>query len=67
MSADTSALNGSTPEGLRTRGVDMRRVRPLRWLWERRIPVGLPSLLVGEESVGKGNTRGVADRPRDQR
>jgi DnaB-like helicase N terminal domain/AAA domain len=40
--------------GLRTRGVIVERVRPLRWLWARRIPCGLPSLLVGEEGVGKG-------------
>jgi AAA domain len=42
--------------GLRTRGVLMERVRPIRWLWERRIPLGLPSLVVGEEGVGKGTT-----------
>lgn len=40
--------------GLRTRGVIWDRIRPVRWLWERRIPLGLPSLLVGEEGVGKG-------------
>ena len=40
--------------GLRTRGVIWERVRPIRWLWERRIPLGLPSLVVGEEDVGKG-------------
>jgi AAA domain len=40
--------------GLRTRGVIYERVRPVRWLWTRRIPCGLPSLLVGEEGVGKG-------------
>jgi hypothetical protein len=39
---------------LRTRGVRIERVRPLRWLWARRIPMGLPSLIVGEEGVGKG-------------
>jgi hypothetical protein len=51
------SVNGAEQEpslGLRTRGVDLRRVRPLRWLWARRIPIGLPSLLVGEESIGKG-------------
>jgi hypothetical protein len=42
------------PEGLRTRGVILERVRPIRWLWARRIPMGLPSLIVGEEGVGKG-------------
>jgi hypothetical protein len=42
------------PAGLRTRAVDWQRVRPLRWLWKRRIPIGLPSLLVGEEGMGKG-------------
>jgi len=50
--------NGANPEDqpppLRTRGVIWERIRPLRWLWARRIPLGLPSLLVGEEGVGKG-------------
>ena len=40
--------------GLRTRGVILERVRPIRWLWHRRIPLGLPSLIVGEEGIGKG-------------
>jgi len=39
---------------LRTRGVNWERVRPIRWLWHRRVPMGLVSLLVGEEGVGKG-------------
>jgi hypothetical protein len=39
---------------LRTRGVDMERVRPITWAWERRIPNGYPSLIVGEEGIGKG-------------
>src|SRR5262245_53487860 len=39
---------------LRTRGVIWERVRPVRWLWNRRIPMGLPSLIIGEEGVGKG-------------
>jgi hypothetical protein len=45
---------GEPPRPLRLRPVDMNRVRPLRWLWERRIPLELLSLLVGEESAGKG-------------
>jgi hypothetical protein len=44
----------SEAEGVRTRGVIYERVRPLRWLWERRFPFGLLALLVGEEGVGKG-------------
>ena len=32
----------------------MERVRPITWAWERRIPNGYPSLIVGEEAVGKG-------------
>ena len=40
--------------GLRTRGVDWERVRPVSWLWNRRIPCGLLSLVVGVEDVGKG-------------
>lgn len=43
-------------EPLRTRGVILERVRPLRWLWARRIPLGVPALLVGEEGTGKGTT-----------
>jgi hypothetical protein len=43
--------------GLRTRGVIMERVRPIRWLWHRRIPLGLPSLILGEEGMGKGGGR----------
>jgi Bifunctional DNA primase/polymerase, N-terminal/AAA domain/Primase C terminal 1 (PriCT-1) len=39
---------------LRTRGVILERVRPIRWLWARRVPMGLPSLIVGMEGVGKG-------------
>ena len=45
-------LNG----GVRIRPVIMERVRPMRWLWRRRIPVGVPSLIVGEEGMGKGTT-----------
>jgi hypothetical protein len=44
-------VNGA---GLRTRGVVWERVRPVRWLWKKRIPCGLPSLIVGEEDIGKG-------------
>ena len=39
---------------IRTRGVIWDRVRPVRWLWKRRIPMGLPSLIIGEEGIGKG-------------
>ena len=51
---DLASAATSTDKGLRTRGVIEERVRPLRWLWARRIPMGVPSLLVGEEGVGKG-------------
>jgi hypothetical protein len=46
--------DGAAPAGLRTRGVLIERVCPLRWLWARRIPCGVPSILVGEEGTGKG-------------
>jgi AAA domain len=51
-----SSENGATAEvgALRTRGVKLERVRPLSWLWARRIPRGLPSLLIAEEGTGKG-------------
>jgi hypothetical protein len=51
QAVDVSEFDEPLP--LRTRGVDLERVRPVRWLWARRIPLGLPSLLVGEEGVGK--------------
>lgn len=47
-------MTESSTAGIRIRGVDLQRVRPTRWLWERRIPIGLPSLFVGEEGIGKG-------------
>ena len=40
--------------GLRTRGVDLARVRPTRWAWERRVPFGYLALLLGAEGIGKG-------------
>jgi hypothetical protein len=51
-----AAANGVGPEvdPLRTRGVILERVRPLRWLWARRIPLGVLSLLVADEGIGKG-------------
>jgi hypothetical protein len=53
-----SERNGAAPDaaaaGLRTRGVLLDRVRPLRWLWAKRVPMGLPSIVIGEEGVGKG-------------
>lgn len=40
--------------GLCARPAEIARVRPTRWLWERRVPLGYLSLLVGAEGVGKG-------------
>jgi hypothetical protein len=54
VDASPNGLGLEPAAGLRTRGVDWKRVRPLRWLWTHRIPIGMLSLLVGEESVGKG-------------
>jgi len=39
---------------LRVRGVDIARVRPIRWAWAGRLPLGYLSLLLGAEEVGKG-------------
>jgi hypothetical protein len=39
---------------LKLRRGDRSRVRPVGWLWEKRIPKGKASLLVAEESGGKG-------------
>src|SRR5581483_9648222 len=49
----TAVMRGAT-SGIRVRGVVPERVRPMGWLWLQRIPLGVPSLLVGEEGVGKG-------------
>ncbi len=40
--------------GLRTRPADLARVRPISWLWARRLPFGYLSLLIGAEGIGKG-------------
>ena len=53
----TYAWNGTGEESampIRIGPIIMDRVRPMRWLWSRRIPVGVPSLIVGEEGIGKG-------------
>jgi hypothetical protein len=48
-------VHGASTNGIvRTRGVILERVRPMRWLWHRRIPAGVPSIIVGEEGIGKG-------------
>jgi AAA domain len=52
--AEVSENGAGPPEALRTRGVQLERVRPFRWLWARRVPIGMLSLIVGEESIGKG-------------
>lgn len=39
---------------LRTRAADLARVRPITWAWDRRLPLGYLSLLLGAEGVGKG-------------
>jgi hypothetical protein len=51
---EDNGAHPARPAGLRTRGVSLERVRPVRWLWTRRIPLGLLSLIVGDEGVGKG-------------
>ena len=53
-SSQTPSEASADVEPIPTRGVNIERVRPVRWLWARRIPLGLPSLIVGEEGVGKG-------------
>ena len=40
--------------GLGVRPADLSRVRPVEWLWSRRLPIGYLSLLLGAEGVGKG-------------
>lgn len=37
-----------------TRVADLSRVRPIRWAWGRRLPIGYLSLLLGAEGIGKG-------------
>jgi hypothetical protein len=42
------------PTALATRGPDWSAVKPIRWLWEGRVPTGMCSAWIGEEGVGKG-------------
>jgi hypothetical protein len=51
---DVSSSEEPGIQPLRTRGVDISRVRPMLWLWARRIPIGVLSLLIAEEGTGKG-------------
>jgi hypothetical protein len=41
-------------EGLQVRTADLSRVRPVEWLWDRRLLVGYLCLLLGAEGIGKG-------------
>jgi hypothetical protein len=45
---------GHGPRRLQARPVLLGRVRPVRWLWSRRLPLGYLSLLLGAEGIGKG-------------
>jgi hypothetical protein len=40
--------------GAQSRVADLSRVRPIRWAWSGRLPLGYLSLLVGAEGIGKG-------------
>ena len=51
---DGEAPSADVVGGLRIRGADLSRVRPTRWLYEGRLPMGYLSLLLGAEGVGKG-------------
>jgi AAA domain len=46
-----SCWRGRDPE---LRNPDPASARPVRWAWEKRIPIGKVSLVVGNEGVGKG-------------
>lgn len=49
-------IDGYSPArdaGLRVRRADLSRVRPIRWAWQGRIPIGYLSLLLGAEGIGK--------------
>ena len=56
--AASAGLDGASPSvdagRLRVRAADLSRVRPVTWLWLRRLPIGYLSLLLGAEGVGKG-------------
>lgn len=39
--------------GLSIRGVDLSTVEPIRWAWQGRLPLGVLSILLGAEGVGK--------------
>lgn len=46
--------NGRSEGRLRVRPADLTRVRPIRWAWRDRLPLGYLGLLLGAEGVGKG-------------
>ena len=51
---DGEAEHNGRGSKLKLRGVDLARVRPVRWAWPRRWPIGYLALLIGAEGVGKG-------------
>jgi hypothetical protein len=53
--AVTAPITNGKPEGRRLVLTDLAAVRPkpVRWLWQNRIPLGVPSLLAGKPKLGK--------------
>jgi len=52
--AATAAASTAAGTGLRTRPADLAKVKPIRWAWQQRLPIGYLSLLLGAEGIGKG-------------
>lgn len=48
------AGESSSKGTLRLRRADLRRVRPVRWAWRHRLPLGNLALILGAEGLGKG-------------
>jgi hypothetical protein len=51
------SVNGHGPEPPRqlgTRPLELEKLRPVQWLWQGRLVLGVLNLISGEEGVGKG-------------
>jgi hypothetical protein len=52
--AELQSPRESTERRLRVRGASLERVRPIRFLWDRRLLLGYLNLFLGAEGIGKG-------------
>ncbi|MCB8970366.1 MAG: AAA family ATPase [Solirubrobacterales bacterium] len=51
---DESGVGVEMPHRLAVRPADLSAVRPTRWAWQGRLPIGSLSILLGAEGSGKG-------------